>query len=391
MTSCIPDFRNLPIEDRHRRIAAALGMDPTDVASALMHGGLDSAIADKMVENVIGTLALPLGMALNLRVNDRDYLVPMAIEEPSVIAAASHAAKRVRDSGGFVADADEPRMTAQIEVTEVVDVDRARKSVLAALPELIERANAAIPTLVERGGGARDVSLRDLGEGHVVVHVTVDCCDAMGANIVNTVAEAVGAPVAELCGGHVGLRILTNYCDQRLVRASVRVPVGALGGGPHDGLEVARGIERASRFAEMDPYRAATHNKGIMNGIDAVVVATGNDWRAVEAGAHAHAAANGAYRPLSTWRLVDDSLALHGRIELPLALGIVGGALRAHAGARLCLDIIGAKTATELAMVATAAGLATNLAALRALCTEGIQRGHMDLHHRAKNPPPSGS
>jgi len=391
MTSCLPDFRNLPVEERHRRIAESLGMDPTEVARALAHGGLDSEIADKMVENAIGTFALPLGVALNFRINARDYLVPMVIEEPSVIAAASHAAKRVRDSGGFVADADRSRMTGQISVTEVPDESLAEERVLAARTKLLDQANAAIPSLVQRGGGARDISVRALGDGLVVVHITVDCCDAMGANLVNTVAEAIGASVAERCGGRVGLRILTNYCDQRLVRASVRVPVDALGSRADDGLTVARCIERASHFAQVDPYRAATHNKGIMNGIDAVVVATGNDWRAVEAGAHAHAAAGGSYRPLSVWHVTGDDRMLEGRIELPLALGIVGGALRAHAGAQLCLDIIGAKTAAELAMVAAAAGLATNLAALRALSTEGIQRGHMDLHHRAKSPPPAGS
>lgn len=383
-SSSIPDFRRLPIEDRHRRIAEALGLDPAEVARSLAEGGLDSIVADKMVENAIGTFALPLGVALNLRVNGRDYLVPMAIEEPSVIAAASHAAKRARDGGGFVADADPPRMTAQIEVSDVPDVSRAKDRLSDARESLLDRANAAVPSLVERGGGAEDLAVRDLGGGTLVVHVTVDCCDAMGANLVNTVAEAVGGPVAEHCEGRIGLRILTNYCDQRLVRASVRIPVEALAGVGEDGRQIAEAIQRASRFAESDAYRAATHNKGIMNGIDAVVVATGNDWRAVEAGAHAHAAAGErGYRPLSVWRLADEEQVLEGRLELPLALGIVGGASRSHAGARLCLDIIGAKSAAELAMVVAAAGLATNLAALRALGTEGIQRGHMSLHHRA--------
>jgi hydroxymethylglutaryl-CoA reductase len=217
----------------------------------------------------------------------------------------------------------------------------------------------------------------------VVTHVIVNVCDAMGANMLNSVAEALGDRVAALAGGDLGLRILTNYCDRRLVRVTARAPVDAFGCDRAPGLAAARGVEAASRFAERDPYRAVTHNKGIMNGLDAVVMATGNDWRAVEAAAHAYAARSGTYGPLATWRVVDEDRALEGRIEVPLALGVVGGALRAHRGAQLALKLLGVRAASELAMIAAAAGLATNLAALRALSTEGIQRGHMALHHRA--------
>ena len=244
-----------------------------------------------------------------------------------------------------------------------------------------------MPGLVERGGGAREITVRDLGCGFVVAHVLVDCRDAMGANLLNTVAEALGARVAALCHGELGLRILSNYCDQRVARVTARIPVVDFSCQHTSGAVAARGVVNASRFAELDPYRAVTHNKGIMNGVDAVVLATGNDWRAVEAAAHAYAARSGRYSPLATWRLVDEGQTLEGRLEIPLSLGIVGGALRAHRGARLALQLLGVKSSAELSMVTAAAGLATNLSALRALATEGIQRGHMALHHRASGVP----
>lgn len=383
VTSRLPGFRSCTVAERIRAAAKAAGLDPAFVAAGLAGGGIDASMADRMVENVLGTLALPFGVALNFRVNGADYLVPMAIEEPSVIAAASHAAKRVRAAGGFVASVDEPRMIAQVEVHDVADAPGAARRIDEARNEVLARADEAVPTLVARGGGARAIESRDLGEGLLVVHVEVDCRDAMGANLVNTVAETVGPRIAELAEGRLGLRILSNYCDRRRARASARLPVATLGDDELDGAAVAAAIARASRFAERDPYRAATHNKGIMNGVDAVVVATGNDWRAVEAGAHAYAARRGRYEPLATWELVDDDRALEGRLEMPLALGTVGGALRAHPAARVALALMGVAGAAELAMVAAAAGLATNLAALRALATEGIQRGHMALHHRA--------
>ncbi len=368
---------------RRERVAELRGLDPAEIERVLDVGGIDLGTADRMVENALGVLALPFGVAVHFRVNDKDYLVPMAIEEPSVIAAASHAAKRIKAGGGFVATSTEPVMIAQVEVHDVTDPAGALERVVAATGEILKVADAAIPTLVERGGGARGLSVRDLGEGFVVAHIEVDCREAMGANICNTVAEATGPMVAELCGGSLGLRILSNYCDLRRTRVTARIPVSALGCDRTDGPTAARGIAAASKFAELDPYRAVTHNKGIMNGIDAVVVATGNDWRAVAAAAHAYAARTGKYGPLATWKLTDDGGTLVGDLSMPLAVGAIGGALRAHGGARLALDILGVKSSTELGQVIAAAGLATNLAALRALATEGIQRGHMRLHHRA--------
>jgi hydroxymethylglutaryl-CoA reductase len=381
-TSQLPSFRDLDVASRRRLLAEICGLPEEELAASLDDGGLDLDVAQKMVENAVGTLALPFGVALNFQVNGVDRLVPMAIEEPSVIAAASHAAKRVRAGGGFRASADDPLMAAQIEVHDVPDAAGAVLRIREARAELLAAADDAVPGIVGRGGGAREVAVRDLGGGFVVAEVLVHVCDAMGANLVNTVAEAVGPRVAELAGGTLGLRILTNYCDRRLVRAVARIPVEGFGCARASGREAALGVARASEFAERDPYRAVTHNKGIMNGVDAVVLATGNDWRAVEAAAHAYAARGGTYGPLATWRVVDDGEVLEGWIELPLALGTVGGALRAHRGARLALALLGTRSAAELGMVAAAAGLATNLAALRAMATEGIQRGHMALHHR---------
>jgi hydroxymethylglutaryl-CoA reductase len=317
-----------------------------------------------------------------VRVNGHDFVVPMVVEEPSVVAAASNAAKMARGGGGFVAEADPPLMIAQIQLTHVPDVDAARDAILARKAELLARADRAVPGLVARGGGARDVEVRGLGEdGVMVVHAIVDCRDAMGANLVNTIAETLGARIAELAGGRLGLRIVSNLCDKRCVRVTCRIPASALATDDMDGQSVIDGIVAASRFAELDPYRATTHNKGIMNGVDAVVIATGNDWRAVEAGAHAFAARDGRYAPLAVWRRDGDVLV--GRLELPLALGTVGGTLRVHPTARLSLRLLGTESATELAMIAASVGLASNLAAVRALATDGIQRGHMALHARS--------
>lgn len=388
-TSVLPHFRSLSVVDRRRALAAAAGITEAEIDAAVSQGGLDLETAERMIENAVGTLALPFGIALNVQVNGADYLVPMAIEEPSVVAAASHAAKRIRAAGGFQATMDASLMAAQIEVHDVPEAAAALARIKEARPELLALANAALPGLVDRGGGAREVTARDLGEGFLVVHVIVDCCDAMGANLLNTAAEALGARVEALSGGELGLRILSNYCDQRVARVTARIPVADFGCNHTEGPEAARGVVNASRFAELDPYRAVTHNKGIMNGVDAVVLATGNDWRAVEAAAHAYAARSGRYSPLATWRLTDGGQVLEGRLEIPLSLGIVGGALRAHRGARLALQLLGAKTSADLAMVTAAAGLATNLSALRALATEGIQRGHMALHNRASSAGPA--
>jgi hydroxymethylglutaryl-CoA reductase len=378
----IPGFYRLSVAERRNALRGVADLTAQDLET-LERGGLDTATADKIVENAVGIYALPLGVGLNFRVNGRDVLVPMAVEEPSVIAAASNAARMVREGGGFVAEADEPVMTAQIEIVDLADPDASAARLQAAAGELLALAHATLPRLAERGGGAREIEVR-AHPRRVVVHVHVDCRNAMGANMVNTVAEALAARVAELAGGRSGLRILTNLCDRRCVRVTARVPASALGTAELDGDAVRDGIVAASLFAEDDPYRAATHNKGIMNGVDAVVIATGNDWRGVEAGAHAFAATSGRYRPLATWRAEEGHLV--GKLEMPMALGTVGGTLQAHAGARLAQKLIGAADASTLGMIVASAGLASNLAALRALASEGIQRGHMALHRRATSP-----
>jgi hydroxymethylglutaryl-CoA reductase len=380
-TSRFPGFYKVTVQERRALVGEATGADPNDVERALDAGGLDANTADKFVENVIGTYALPYGVALNVRVNGHDYVVPMVTEEPSVVAAASNAAKIVRAGGGFTAETDPPLMTAQIQLGDVPDAEGAARRIRASASEIMKLADAAIGGLVARGGGAREVEARVLAEDVVVVHVIIDCQDAMGANLVNGVAEAVACRVAEIAGGRVGLRILSNLCDKRRVRVVCRVPGDALATEEMSGDGVIDGIVNASRFAELDPYRAATHNKGIMNGIDAVVIATGNDWRAAEAGAHAYAAHTGRYRPLAVWRRDGDHL--EGRLELPLAMGTVGGTLRVHPAARLSLRLLGVSDARTLAAIAAAVGLASNLAAVRALATDGIQRGHMGLHARA--------
>jgi hydroxymethylglutaryl-CoA reductase len=396
--SRLPGFYKLSVAERRALVAARSGVSLLELEAALNAGGIDVITADKLVENVVGTYALPFGLALNVQVNGRDRLVPMVVEEPSVIAAASNAARMVRQGGGFTADLREALMIAQIELRGLSDPETAMRRLRAEAAHLLGVARAAVPALVGRGGGPRALELREIGEGRVVAHVLLDCRDAMGANLANTVAEAVGPVAAEITGAELGLRILSNLCDRRRVRVTCRVhpqdlvlsrargtsesvtPPSSDGVGA-TGEEIADAIVSASRFAELDAYRAATHNKGIMNGIDAVVIATGNDFRAVEAGAHAYAALSGRYRPLSAWRR--DGAELVGELELPLSLGIVGGTLRVHPVARLALKLLRVEAADELACIAAAVGLASNLAALRALATEGIQRGHMSLHARS--------
>jgi hydroxymethylglutaryl-CoA reductase len=380
--SRIPGLYKLSMAERRGVIADRAGLDLEALARSVATGGLDPATADQLVENVIGTYALPFGVALNFCVNGTDRLIPMVVEEPSVIAAASNAARMVRATGGFRAEPVESLMIGQVEIYDVPDPSVAVTRLKAARDELIARATAAAPGLVPFGGGPREIQIRDLGHGVIVLHVLVDCRDAMGANMVNTIAEAVAPRAAEIASGKPGLRILSNLCDRRRVRVTAEVEASELAiGDRFSSPEVIDGVVRASRFAELDVYRAATHNKGIMNGIDPVVIATGNDWRAVEAGAHAYAARSGQYAPLSTWRREGDRLI--GTLELPLALGIVGGTLRAHPGARLALQLLGAQSAEDLSSTVAAVGLASNLAALRALATEGIQRGHMALHARS--------
>ena len=360
-------------------------------------GGLGLTQADKMVENVVGTYALPLGIATNFVVNGQDVLIPMVIEEPSVVAGASFAAKLARAGGGFHAETTEPLMIGQIQVLDLDDLDAAAEKLLAQKARLIDLANRADPVVVSLHGGARDLEVRAIPQSPagpmLVAHLIYDCRDAMGANMVNTACEALASLVEEITGGRVNLRILSNLADRRLARARCVIPARALDieeTGPGfaekpdpsmPGELVARRIVEAYALAAVDPYRAATHNKGILNGIDAVVIATGNDWRAVEAGAHAYAARDGQYRSLSTWSLSPDR-ALVGSLELPLAVGAVGGATRVHPVAKAALQILGVSRARDLAAIIAAVGLAQNLAALRALATEGIQRGHMALHAR---------
>ncbi len=384
-SSRIAGFYNLSGAERLRLVAdwAALNAEEQAVLSGIL--GLDVEHGAAMIENVIGIYGLPLGIATNFTVNGRDVLVPMVIEEPSVVAGASLAARLARAGGGFSASADEPIMIGQLQVMGLEDLETAQTRLLAEKAALLALAHAVDPVLAQLGGGARDLEVRLLPETPagpmLIVHLLYDVRDAMGANAINTACERLAPEIARLTGGKVFLRILSNLADRRLARAGVVIPENALAFGSFSGETVALGIEQAWAFAAADPYRAATHNKGIMNGIDAVVLATGNDWRAVEAGAHAYAAREGRYTSLSTWQR-DGKGNLVGSLELPLALGIVGGATRVHPTARVALKILGAQTARGLAEIVASVGLAQNLAALRALATEGIQKGHMGLHAR---------
>jgi hydroxymethylglutaryl-CoA reductase len=366
-------------------VAELAGLSPDEEQALSGAGSLAPERADQMIENVVGTYALPLGIATNFLINGRDYLIPMAIEEPSVVAGASFAARLVRQGGGFQAHTTEPVMIAQMQILGLTDLRAARFDLLAARERILALANQVDKVMVGLGGGARDLEVRSFADSPagpmLVAHLLFDCRDAMGANSVNTVAETLAPVVEEITGGRVNLRILSNLADRRLARARATVPASALAFDEFPGDVVVQRIVEAYALAAVDPYRAATHNKGIMNGIDAVVIATGNDWRAVEAGAHAYAARGGQYSALSGWaRNAEGNLV--GTIELPLAMGIVGGATRVHPQARSCLKLLGISSAHELAEVVASVGLAQNLAALRALATEGIQKGHMALHAR---------
>jgi hydroxymethylglutaryl-CoA reductase len=383
-SSRLPGFYDLSVEERAARVADWAGLDEKEQA-VLVGAGLAADHADQMIENVAGTHALPLGIAPNFLINGRDYLVPMSIEEPSVVAAASYMAKIVRGAGGFRTCSTEPVMIAQMQVLDVPDPWAAKFDLLCQKEQLLELANQTDPVVVALHGGARDVEMRVFAETPLgpmlVIHLLYDTRDAMGANTVNTAAEALTPLVEEITGGRVHLRILSNLADRRLARAKCVLPPQALAFGDYSGEEVAQGIVEAFVFAAVDPYRATTHNKGIMNGIDAVALACGQDWRAIEAGAHAYAAREGRYTSLSTWTR-DRGGNLVGTLELPLAVGTVGGATRVHPGAQVALKILGVASARELAEVMAAVGLAQNMGALRALATEGIQRGHMTLHAR---------
>lgn len=383
-SSRLQGFYQLAPAERVRRVAEFAGLTEEEVELLTSESALTLQQADRMIENVIGVFGLPLAIATNFVINERDYLIPMVVEEPSVVAGLSYAARMVRAGGGFHALADAPEMIGQMQVLDVPDPAAARLRLLAAERELLERANACDPILTSLGGGARAIQVR-LAESTVgtmlIVHLVMDVRDAMGANAVNTAVEALTPHVERLTGGRVLLRIVTNLADRRLARAWGVVPKEELA---LEGLSPEEGVQRileAHAFAAADPYRAATHNKGIMNGIDAVAIATGNDWRAIEAGAHAYAARSGRYLPLTTWER-DAQGNLVGSIELPMAAGIFGGATRVHPLARLAIKILGVRTAQQFAEVMAAVGLAQNLAALRALAMEGIQRGHMKLHAR---------
>lgn len=352
---------------------------------ALSDSGLTITQADLMIENVIGRYSLPFALATNFIINSRDYLIPMVIEEPSVVAACSYAAKLFRESGGFAASSDESVMIGQLQVLDLPVFESAAAHLLAHKDEILCEVNEAGGSIVARGGGAVGLEVRSFPATAIgdmlVVHLLYDTRDAMGANAINSALEAIAPLIESISGGRINLRILSNLSDRRLARAKGMIPASALATESTTGQQVVDAIVEAAVFAEIDPYRAATHNKGIMNGIDAVMLATGNDWRAVEAGAHAYAARDGQYRSLTRWRK-DEAGNLEGAIEVPLATGIVGGATRAHQGARAALKLLGVQSARELAEVAAAVGLAQNFAAIRALATDGIQAGHMRLHAR---------
>ena len=385
LDSRLPGFRSLTPAQRLSQLQTSVGLTAEDLALLSTPGALPLATADGMVENVIGTFELPLGVAANFRINDRDVLIPMAVEEPSVVAAASYMARLARECGGFQTSTSGPVMRAQVQVLGATDPHGARHALLRARQQILDTANARDKLLVSLSGGCKDIDVHvfdDTPRGPMLVmHLIVDVRDAMGANTVNTMAEAVSPLVEQITGGRVCLRILSNLADLRLARARVRVTPEVLSTSEYKGEEVIEGILDAYTLAVVDPYRAATHNKGIMNGIDPVIVATGNDWRAIEAGAHAWACRKGSYTSLTHWEK-DSSGALVGTLEMPMAVGLVGGATRTHPLARVALKILNVQSAQELAEVAVTVGLAQNMAALRALSTEGIQRGHMALHGR---------
>ncbi|WP_435065543.1 hydroxymethylglutaryl-CoA reductase, degradative [Halobaculum sp. EA56] len=385
MDSRIPGLYKLSIEDRRQEVADRCDLDE-EAIEALAAGGLADERADTISENVVGTIEYPVGIATNFRIDGADRLIPMAIEETSVVAAASYGARMARETGGFTTNVTGPIMIAQIQATDVADPHAAKTRILNDADRLIELANEEDPVLVEHGGGCQDVEVRVLDSargGMVITHLIVDVRDAMGGNAVNSMAEALAPEIEALTEGTVQLRILSNLADRRLARASARVPPEALTDDDSDlsGEAVRDRIVDAWAFAAADPYRAATHNKGIMNGIDAVTTATFNDWRAIEAGAHAYAA-RGGYGPLTTYE-VDDDGNLACSIELPIQVGTVGGATQLQPAARAAMDILDVDSADELAGILAAVGLAQNYAGLRALVSEGIQTGHMNLH--AKN------
>ena len=384
-TSRIPGFYTQSIEQRLKSLAETSGLSQEELSAFKHLAGLSVEQADHMIENAIGIYSLPLGLGLNFIINGCEVVVPMAIEEPSVVAGASFMAKLARSKGGFFASTTPPEMIGQIQLLDVRDLTKARDALLEYKSELLQEANQIDPVLIKLGGGARDLEIRSIDNSAIgpflVIHLIYDVRDAMGANAVNTACERLAPRIEALTGGRVHLRILSNLADRRLARASCVISMEDLSFDDYSGEQVRDGIIEAWAFAASDPYRAATHNKGIMNGVDAVVIATGNDWRAIEAGAHAYAARSGRYTSLSTWGKDEDGN-LTGSLEMPMAVGIVGGATRVHPAARAALKLMQVTSAAQLAEIIVSVGLAQNLAALRALSTEGIQRGHMTLHAR---------
>lgn len=378
-------FYQQNLSERLATLAANSDLTPEDLNAYQKNGGLNAETANAMVENVVGLYSLPLGIAQNFVVNGRNVLVPMVIEEPSVIAGVSFMAKLAKASGGFEAGMTSQEMIGQLQVLDLPDPQAAAENVLSHKDELLQAVSNFHPSIQKYGGGPRDLQVRILLETEVgamlIIHLIVDVRDAMGANIINSMLEFLAPKIEDLTGGRVHLRILSNLTDRRLAWARVRVACQELEFGDYSSDKVRDGILEAWAFAEADPYRAATHNKGVMNGIDAVVLATANDWRAVEAGAHAYAARTGQYRSLTRWSKAENGDLL-GFIELPMALGIVGGATKVHPTAKANLKLMGVKSVEELGGIVAAVGLAQNLAALRALATEGIQKGHMSLHAR---------
>ncbi len=378
-TSQISGFYRLNVEERLKIVKDFANLSDDEVAQLKTRTPLGIETADRMIENVIGIMPIPLGIAVNFLINGKDYLIPMAIEEPSVVAAASNAARMARAKGGFQASSTQPIMISQIQVTGLGDPHHARNKVLMRKDDIVKLANEQDPLLVSLGGGAKDLDAKviDTTRGKMlIVELHVDCRDAMGANVANTMAEAIAPHVEQITGGKALLRIVSNLATLRLARASAVFDARTIGG-----EEVVERILDAYAFAESDPYRCATHNKGIMNGITAIVLATGNDTRAIEAGAHAYAARTGRYTSLTKWEKNSDGN-LVGSIEVPMALGLVGGATKSNPISKICIRILGVKSANELAEIAASVGLAQNFAALRALATEGIQKGHMKLHAR---------
>jgi hydroxymethylglutaryl-CoA reductase len=386
--SRIPEFYKLSVEERVRIVHERGLIDSADFrALATGRHTLDLDSADKMIENVVGVMGLPLGLGLNLVVNDKQYIVPMVVEEPSVVAALGSACKLIRACGGFKAEATDPILIGQIQIVNLPDIEKAKQALRRNRQDIINLANSLHPNMVARGGGAREIELfvhplPSSAKQMLVVHLLVDTRDAMGANLVNGMCEGVAPLVESITGGEVFLRILSNLTDRSLVRAECRIPVEQLAGKGYTGTQARDGIIVAAEFAAVDPYRAATHNKGIMNGIDPIAIATGNDWRAIEAGAHAYAARGGRYSSLTTWS-ADEQGNLCGRIEVPIKVGIVGAPIESNPTVALNLRLLGVQSATELAQLMGAVGLAQNFAAIRALATEGIQKGHMTLHARS--------